>query len=195
MAEIKKNNYMELQMEELKVAQEDNAEKELPKKVNPKRNPKNAQIAEMYEDAAEYEADLACFEKELEIVNANQLGDIASALNTELPDEERDYAKELDSVLETGWMHLVEVAQTHPKEQLELIKSTEFAEVVNELSKKYPEYEGDFEKDVRDILAKRWENLIDIKKEHIKQEIAEIKTSGLKPKYVKRIYEQYHGLK
>ncbi|MEA1879921.1 MAG: hypothetical protein U9N11_04700, partial [Campylobacterota bacterium] len=155
---------------------------------------KNAHIAKLYEDAAEYEADLKGFEEELEIVNANSLKDIAQALINAFPDEDRDYAEELDSILNVGWTHFVEVEKTHPKEQLTLIKETVFADVVEKLNTQYPEYAGDFEKDVRGLLVKRWENLIAIKQEHIKQEHAEIKTAGLKPKYVKRAYEQFHGI-
>ncbi len=89
---------------------------------------------------------------------------------------------------------MVDVEKTHPKEQLALIKETEFGDVVEKLSAAYPDHTGDFEADVRNFLVKRWENLIAIKKEHIKQELAEIKTTGLKPKYVKRVYEQFHGI-
>jgi len=195
MAEKKEKLYLELQMEELKAthAEEAGEENPAPKKSNAK-NAKNAEIAKMYEDAAEYEEDLKGFEEELEIVNANKLKDIAASLIQKFPNEERDYAQELRTILETGWTHFVEVAKTHPKEQLELIKETEFGDVVEKLSAAYPDYNGDFEADVRDLLVKRWENLIAIKKEHIKQELAEIKTTGLKPKYVKRVYEQFHGI-
>jgi molybdopterin converting factor small subunit len=192
MADKETKRYLELQMEELKAAhaeEEDSA----PKK-NSRDNSKNAEIAKMYEDAAEYEEDLKGFEEELEIVNTNELKDIAAALIQEFPEEERDYAQELRTILETGWTHFVDVAKTHPNEQLELIKETEFGDVVEKLSAAYPDYSGDFETDVRDLLVKRWENLIAIKKEHIKEELAEIKTTGLKPKYVKRVYEQFHGI-
>ncbi|MDM5264491.1 hypothetical protein PF327_09805 [Sulfurovum sp. XTW-4] len=186
--------YLELQMEELKAAHADAVEENSAPKNNDKVNSKNAEIAKMYEDAAEYEANLKGFEEELEIVNANALKDIAAALIQKFPNEERDYAQELKSILETGWTHLVEVEKTHPKEQLELIKETEFGDVVEKLNAAYPEYSGDFEADVRNFLVKRWENLIAITQEHIKQELAEIKTTGLKPKYVKRVYEQFHGI-
>ncbi|EIF52033.1 hypothetical protein [Sulfurovum sp. AR] len=186
--------YLELQMEELKAAHADAVEENSAPKNNDKVNSKNAEIAKMYEDAAEYEANLKGFEEELEIVNANALKDIAAALIQKFPNEERDYAQELKSILETGWTHLVEVEKTHPKEQLELIKETEFGDVVEKLNGAYPEYSGDFEADVRNFLVKRWENLIAITQEHIKQELAEIKTTGLKPKYVKRVYEQFHGI-
>jgi len=195
MAEKKEKLYLELQMEELKAthAKEAGEENSVPKK-NSRDNSKNAEIAKMYEDAAEYEEDLKGFEEELEIVNANELKDIAASLIQKFPNEERDYAQELRTILETGWTHLVDVEKTHPKEQLELIKKTEFGDIVEKLSAAYPNYNGDFEADVRDFLVKRWENLISIKKEHIQQELAEIKTTGLKPKYVKRVYEQFHGI-
>jgi len=184
--------YLELQMEELKAAhavKDDSAPKQ-----STKDNSKNAEIAKMYEDAAEYEANLKGFEEELAIVNANALKDIAAALVQKFPNEERNYAQELKNIMETGWAHLVEVEKTHPKEQLELIKETEFGDLVEKLNAAYPDYSGDFEADVRNFLVKRWENLIAITQEHIKQELAEIKTTGLKPKYVKRVYEQFHGI-
>ena len=195
MAEKKEKLYLELQMEELKAAhaQEAGEENPVPKK-NSRDNSKNAEIAKMYEDAAEYEEDLKGFEEELEIVNANELKDIAAALIQKFPNEERDYPQELRTILEMGWTHFVEVEKTHPKEQLELIKETEFGDAVEKLSTVYPDYDGDFETEVRDLLIKRWENLIAIKKDHIQQELAEIKTTGLKPKYVKRVYEQFHGI-
>ncbi|MGB5505633.1 MAG: hypothetical protein WBM70_02985 [Sulfurovum sp.] len=195
MAEKKEKLYLELQMEELKAAhaQEAGEENPVPKK-NSRDNSKNAEIAKMYEDAAEYEEDLKGFEEELEIVNANELKDIAAALIQKFPNEERDYPQELRAILEMGWTHFIEVEKTHPKEQLELIKETEFGDVVEKLSTVYPDYDGDFETEVRDLLIKRWENLIAIKKDHIQQELAEIKTTGLKPKYVKRVYEQFHGI-
>jgi molybdopterin converting factor small subunit len=195
MAEKKEKLYLELQMEELKAAhaQEAGEENPVPKK-NSRDNSKNAEIAKMYEDAAEYEEDLKGFEEELEIVNANELKDITAALIQKFPNEERDYAQELRTILEMGWTHFVEVEKTHPKEQLELIKETEFGDAVEKLSTVYPDYDGDFETEVRDLLIKRWENLIAIKKDHIQQELAEIKTTGLKPKYVKRVYEQFHGI-
>jgi molybdopterin converting factor small subunit len=194
MAEKKEKLYLELQMEELKAAHADAAEDNTAPKNNDKVNSKNAEIAKMYEDAAEYEANLKGFEEELEIVNANTLKDIAAALVQKFPNEERDYAQELKVIVETGWAHLVDVEKTHPKEQLELVKETEFGDVVEKLNAAYPDYNGDFEADIRNFLVKRWENLIAITQEHIKQELAEIKTTGLKPKYVKRVYEQFHGI-
>jgi len=193
MAEQKTKRYLELQMEELKATY--GAEEEDTAPTKPKDNKgKNAEIAKLYEDAAEYEEDLKGFEEELEIVNANELKNIASALTQKFPDEDRDYAQELNTILEIGWTYFVEDAKTHPKEQLELIKKTEIGDVVEKLNAQYPDFGGDFEKDVRELLIKRWGNLIAIKKEHIAQELAEIKTAGLKPKFVKRAYEQYHGI-
>jgi hypothetical protein len=196
MAEDEKKRYIELQMDELKgsLIEEDENPIQEKKKTKNARNTKNAEIAKLYEDAAEYEEDLKGFEEELEIVNANELKDIAAALIHKFPDEDRDYAEELNTILVIGWTHFIEVEKTHPKEQLALIKETEFTDVVEKLNAAYPDYNGDFEKDVRELLTKRWGNLIAIKKEHIKQELDDIKTSGLKPKYAKRVYEQYHGI-
>jgi len=191
MAENKTKLYLELQMEELKATYGVTEEE---KKAAPKDNSRNAEIAKMYDDAAEYEADLKVFEEELEVVNANKLEDIITALREKFPYEERDYAKEVQTTLEAGWTQSVEVEGRHPKEQLEIIKNSTLATLVKSLSSAYPDYDGSFEADIRKILTIRWGNLIAIKKEHIKQELAEIKTTGLKPKYVKRIYEQFHGI-
>ena len=193
------SRYLELQMQELKefcgVSEEENPTPKSSKEDNKKDNrSKNAHIAKLYDDAAEYEADLKGFEEELEIVNANELKDIAAVLQKSFPQEDRDYAQELDSVLDIAWTHYVEVEKTHPQEQLTLVKETEFCDLVEKLTAEYPDYEGDFETDIREILVKRWNMLISIKKEHVKEELAEMKILGLKPKYVKRVYEQYHGI-
>ncbi|NOR56176.1 MAG: hypothetical protein GQ531_08200 [Sulfurovum sp.] len=198
MAKDDKKLYLELQMDELKgsLLEEDENPTPVKKKVvNNNRSPQNAEIAKLYEDAAEYEADLKGFEDELEVVKANALKDIPAALIKEFPEEnkERDYAKELKTIVDQCWTHAVEVDKTHPKEQLELVKNCEFGEVVEKLSAAYPDV--DFEAEVRAHLVKRWDNLITIKKAHVAEEIADIKTSGLKPKYAKRVYELYHGLR
>ncbi len=195
MAEQERKRYLELQMGELKDSLVDEKESTTPKKPKEK-NPQNAEMAKLYEDAAEYEKDLQGFEDELEIVNTNDLKDIAAALIKAFPEEnkERDYLQELNTTVHIGWTNAVEVKKTHPVEQLKLVKETAFGDLVEKLSLAYPDYEGDFEEEVRAHLVKRWENLIAIKQEHIKQEHAEIKTAGLKPKYVKRAYQQYHGL-
>jgi len=196
MAKEETKLYLEMQMDELKSSLEDKEEKTSPKKTKEK-DPQHAEMAKLYEDAAEYEEDLRIFEEELEIVNSNPLNKIASALIKTFPEEdkERDYKKELNNIIDIGWTHAVEVQKTHPIEQLSLVKETEFSDVVDKLSATYPEYEGNFEDEVRSLLVKRWENLIAIKEEHVKQEHAEIKTAGLKPKFVKRAYQQYHGIK
>ena len=196
MADKDTKRYMELQMEEMKTFHAKNAEKcdSATKDSNSERE-KEAEIARLYEDLAEYEEDLECFEKELEIVNTSELKDISRVLTQSLLDEERDYEQELKTVLEAGWTHMVEELKTHPKEQLEIIKSNAFCDIEKKLSDAYPEYSGSFETDIRNLLVQRWQTLITIKKAHIKEEIAEIKTSGLKPHYAKRVYKRYHGIK
>lgn len=194
MADQETKRYMELQMEEMKTYHAENAEEKdsTPKDDN---REKEAEIARLYEDLAEYENDLECFENELEVIHANEFKDISSSLTQNFPDEERNYEEELKAVLEATWTHFVEVEKTHPEEQLEIIKENDFCDIAEKLNTAYPEYNGDFETDIRDILVKRWETLIAIKKEHIKEEIAEIKTLGLKPHYAKRVYKRYHGIK
>jgi len=196
MAEQKTKRYLEMQMEELKEAHADNIAHNVGvKKENPNHNAKNAAIAEMYNDAAEYEVDLKCFEDELFLVNKHSFANIANEMHEAFPKEkDRDFAHELNTIVELGWTDLVEVQKTHPVEELELIKTTDFTEIIEVFNARFPDYEGDFEAEARVFLAQRWERLINIKKEHIKQELYEINTSGLKAKYVKRIYQKYHGL-
>lgn len=186
---------LELQMEELKASygiKREDSDLERPSNA---RSEANAKIAKLYEDAAEYEEELECFEEELEIINANELKDIAALLSQRSPNEEGNYAQELKAVLEAGWTHLVEVKKIRPQEQLELIKETEFCDVLERLNAVYPQYNGDFETEVRDILVKRWETLIAIKKEHIQEEREDIEEyRGLKPDYAKGVYKKYHGI-
>ena len=196
MATQKATRYLELQMEELKESYETDEIQKKPSDSQKDKNfrAKNAKIAELYDDAAEYEEDLKCFETELEIVNTNKLQDIATSLIKMFPNEDRDYKQELKTIVEGGWKNLVDVEKTHPAEQLEIINSTEFGAIVERLNSQYPSYDGDFEMDIRKLLTQRWEMLISIKKAHIKEELAGIKILGLKPNYVERIYKQYHGL-
>lgn len=188
----------ELQMQELResygIEPEDEINTPTYLKARDAQREKNAKIAALYDDMAEYENNLKVFQTELEIVKENALKDIAAALRAKFPNEERDYAKELDVVLEAGWTQLVEVAQSHPKEQLELIRQTEFGTVAEKLNAAYPEYQGDFEAEVRAILVKRWEILVETIKEHIKEEKYDMKIRGLKPDYVEGVYKKYHGI-
>lgn len=165
------------------------------KKLNKVQNEKNIALAKMWEDAAEYEEELEAFEKELEVIKANSLNDLVAALTQELPNDERDYSRELKSVLEAIWTHKVETEKTHPVEQLNLIKETEFCDLVEKMATIKPSYEGNFETDVKAVLVQRLEMLISIKKDHIKEEEDELYIAGLKPSFVKRMYKQVHGLK
>ncbi|HEY9189857.1 MAG TPA: hypothetical protein VIM88_03235 [Sulfurovum sp.] len=188
----------ELQMQELRESYGIEPEEEINTptytKARNAQKEKNAKIAALYDDIAEYEENLKGFEVELEIVNEHPLKDIATALREKFPNEERDYDKELSTVLEAGWTQLVEEAQSHPKEQLELIRQTEFSDVAEMLKAQYPEHAGDFEAEIRAILAKRWEILIETIKEHIKEEKYDMKIRGLKPDYVEGVYKKYHGI-
>lgn len=203
MADDNKKLYIEMQMDELKdalgVEEEDKAREinkariAVLKAIAEKNNrEKNADVAKLYENAAEYENELECFEKELEIINTNKLKDIAKVLAQILPDDERNYQEELKAVVLAGWTEFVFTDKTHPVEQLEIIKETDFSDILEKLSVAYPDY--DFETNIRNILLKRLDNLIAIKKEHIEEEIEEIYIAGLKPSFVKRIYKEFHGI-
>lgn len=185
---------MELQMDALKKehgVEVDSSKNRIPKNA---RSANNAKLAALYEDAGEYEAELACFEEEFEVINDNEVKDITDALIKKFPEYEGDYAKELKDILKAGWTQLVEVEKTHTKEQLELVAKTEFCDVVQSLSTGFPSHSGDFEVDVREVLVKRWEFLIDIKKEHIADERADMKLQGMKPDHIRKVYRNYHGI-
>jgi hypothetical protein len=195
MAEQQTKRYMELQMEELKETYGVSEEEKAPvAKKSTSGDKKDAEIAGLYEDLAEYEEDLKSFEDELTIVKRNEVSDISTALSEEMLESDRDYENELQSIMVAAWTHKVEVEQSHPQAELELIKSTRFNELVMGFNDAFPEYLGSFEDDVKSTLVTRLETLIAIKKDHIKEEVAEIKTAGLKPSYAKRIYKRYHGI-
>lgn len=206
MADDNKKLYLEMQMDELKESlgaeeDEDSAHAineariaHLKAEAAKKNRDKNADVAKLYENAAEYEKELECFEKELEILNANALNDVVTVLNKMLPDDERNYEKELKNAVIAAWQNFVDINTSHSIEQLELIKVTEFSDIVKKLMNAYPDDNVDFEKMIRDILVNRLETLIAIKKEHIEEEIEEIYIAGLKPSFVKRIYKEYHGI-
>ena len=194
MAEKEEKRYLELQMEELKEAYATNEEEKPAPKKNSVQEKKNAEIAKLYEDAAEYEEDLKAFEKELEVVLEYDVKEIPTQLNEKCPSDDRDFEQEIRQLLEGTWKHYVEVEKSHPKEQLEIIENNSLDEIVEKLNQAYPDAKNDFEQQIKSLLIQRWQTLIAIKKEHIKEEIAEIKIMGLKPNYVQRIYKQVHGI-
>lgn len=207
MADDSKKLYMEIQMEELKASLIDDEDEDdldplekmmkeqaaTKKKVN-KNSEKEKELAKMYVDAYEYEQELEVFEKEMVVVKQNDLKDIATALRQEFPEVQKDYEDEFKAALVTTWTHNVEVKQSRPQEQLDLIQETAFNEIVETFQNVYPDYEGDFEAEVKLVLVKRWDMFISIKKDEIEEELEEIYIAGLKPSYVKRIYKQVNGL-
>lgn len=182
---------MELQKDALKL--EHGVDIESSKNRIPKnaRSANNAKLAKLYEDAGEYEEELALFEKELDIITAHSLQELPDALNHAFEKEAGSYEQELKNILEAGWKNLVEVEKTHPQEQLILIQEHSFVEAIERLK---GEYEGDFETQIEQILVKRWRFLIEMKEEHIKDERAEMKLKGMKPDHIRKVYRNYHGL-
>ena len=185
---------MELQMEELRasfgIKKEDS---DAIKRPSNARSEANAKIAALYEAAGEYEAELERFEEELEIIESHGLEELTAALNERFPGEEGSVEQELKEVVMVGWRQLVEVKQTHPKEQLDLIEASAFGDMATKLKAAYPE--DDIETQMKEVLVKRWEMLIEIKKEHIAEEREDIEEHrGLKPDYARGVYRKYHGL-
>jgi len=176
----------ELQMEELKSTFGVTKDPNEKSGASTARSANSAKIAKLYDDAGEYEADLEGFEHELDLINQQELKDIIQSLRQTFPNYEGDYAKELQNVLEIWWKQGIEIDKTLPKEPLEIISSNDFNTAITKLP--------NFEKEIRDILVKRWEMIINIKKEHIKEELAEMKLRGMKPDHVRKVYRAYHGL-
>jgi len=187
---------MELQMEELRASLGiTKEESDTKKKPDNTRSEANAKIAALYEAAGEYEAELERFEAELELIESHGLSELVVVLGEAFPGEDGSVEQELKSVIEAGWRQLTEVKQTHPVEQIALIDGSEFGDMCSKLKTQYPAYEGDFEAQMKEILVKRWEMLIEIKKEHIAEEREEIEEHrGLKPDYARGVYRKYHGL-
>lgn len=203
MAEEKKGKrFLELQMEELMEMvgeeREIDEEAEAAKRKALSYREEDAEIAGLYADVAEYEQDLKCFEAELEVIKNNELDAILPAfleLTIKSSDEDRDYADELKEVLVAGWKNLVEYEKCHPEEELAFIKANSYGDILETFRVTFPEYVGEIEVDIKAILTKRWAFLVQIKKEHIKEEISDLKIRGLKPHYAERVYKRYHGLK
>ncbi|MEA2048706.1 MAG: hypothetical protein U9O64_09705 [Campylobacterota bacterium] len=158
------------------------------------RSANNAKLAKLYEDAAEYEAELKGFETEFKILNDTALDNLVMKLNENAPEYEGDYAQELSTVVVNGWTQLAEDQKRDAQEQLVLLKETVFSDMIEKLNAGFPEHTGDFEAEIREILVKRWEFLIEIKKEHIADERADMKLQGMKPDHIRKVYYNYHGI-
>ena len=114
-------------------------------------------------------------------------------LNENNPEYEGDYAEEIASGIVNAWTQLAE-EKSDAKEHLALLKQTAFSDMLEKLNTTFPAYTGDFEAEVREVLVKRWEFLVDIKKEHIAEERADMKLRGMKPDHIRKVYYNYHGV-
>jgi hypothetical protein len=193
MEEKTTQTYMKLQMDELKTVHGmENAERKSEAKSQSGR-PEDEEIAKLYEDCAEYEDELLRFERELEIIKRSDTAALAAAM-AELAGEARNQAEEkLKAVVEHGWTVRVESGSASPA-SLERLRSVGFSDLASELRDAFPEEKSDFEAEIKSLLIERWELYIEIKKEHIKEEVSYIKALGLKPHYAKKIYKRYHGI-
>ncbi len=146
------------------------------------RSANNKKIAALYNDAAEYERELKAFEREFEILNENSLENLVAKLNENNPEYEGDYAKEISEVVVNSFVQLFEQGDC-TSEELACVKKIDFLN-----------YKGEFEEKIHRILVKRWEFLIEMKKEHIADERADMKLRGMKPDHIRKVYYNYHGL-
>jgi hypothetical protein len=150
---------------------------------------KDREIAELYEDLYEYKLDLKCFEDELFLIKKHDVTEILDIFE-EYKVDKRDYKKDLVAVLEHFWKLEVE-AENYDTSQLDEINGLEYNEMVDKLI----ELNGqDVKEVIKNIFINRWQMLIDIKKDHIKEEEKEIKVSGLKVYYAERVYKRFHGI-
>lgn len=194
MAGDENRRIMEMQKDALKEEHGMGGEDSGPRIPANARSANNAKIAALYNDAGEYEAELQAFEAEFDILNNNTLGDLVMKLDENTPEYEGNYAEELATTVVNAWTQLVEVEKTHPVEQLELLKQTAFSDMIDKLNASFSDYVGDFEAEIREVLVKRWEFLIDIKKEHIADERADMKLRGMKPDHIRKVYYNYQGI-
>jgi hypothetical protein len=150
---------------------------------------KDREIAELYEDLYEYKLDLKCFEDELFLIKKHEIKEILDIFE-EYKVDKRDYKKDLVAVMEHFWKLEVDAGK-YDASQLDAINGLGFNEMVDKLI----ELNGaEVIEVIKNILIKRWELLIEMKKEHIKDEEKGIKVTGLKIYYAERIYKRFHGI-
>lgn len=184
-----KKSLMQLQMDELKETHGVTAEEEI--QVDQSGMEKDREIAELYADLAEYKLDLKCFEDELHLVKNNSVKDILNVLE-EYKLDSRNYNDDLMSVLDYSIKQKIQEDSSYNIIPLDLVEGEKYSNAISKLIEKSTLEV--IEKEIKEIFIKRWNMLIEIKKEHIKEETAEIKVRGLKPYYAQRIYNRYHGL-
>jgi hypothetical protein len=196
MASDDEKRLLELQIEALKKEHVEEKEEEEEQNRIPKnaRSANNAKLAKLYEDTAEYEIELASFQEEFEIISQHDFNNIIPNLKKELPNHSGDYAVEIKDIIINAWTHYVKIDKTHKEEELDTIKQTNIEQLINTFNSTYQRYENNFEDEIKNILIARWKMLIEIKQEHIKDELADMKLQGMKPNHIKRVYKNYHGI-
>ena len=65
------------------------------------------------------------------------------------------------------------------KEELEIVKSNELKDIPSELDKKFPDYEGDYLKELKAVLEAHWTQFVEVDKTHPVEQLKLIKTSEL----------------
>jgi len=187
MGDVNSKTYMQLQLEELRTMHGVDADAAQRLKAQSGRA-EDAEIAKLYADAAEYEEELASFERELEVIKTAALATLPALLSEAASGDAEAYTLGLKAIVLAGWQHAGKT------EQAALMEATAFENIAEALRAAFPGDAGDFEAEIRGHLMKRWEMHIQIKKEHIKEEHSYIKALGLKPHYAKKVYNRYHGI-
>lgn len=187
----KTQTYMKLQMEELKTAH--GVEPEQKRKDDKSGRPEDKEIADLYSDCAEYEDELDRFERELEIIATHPIDTLAEALAQASDDDLQETMQKLHAVILHGYEHKCEQGEVS-QEIVDLVAGTGYAALVSTLAKAHGLEREPVQTQLRAMLEQRWQLYIDIKKEHIKEEVSYIKALGLKPHYAQKVYRRYHGL-
>lgn len=181
---------MQHQMDELREVHGANSEINIKnKKVEQSGQEKDREIAELYEDLYQYKQDLKCFEDELALINRHEVEELLDIFEDYKLDS-RDYNKDLIGIIEHHLQQKLEKGE-YEASTLELLKGKNFQHTIEALVKTNT---IEILSELKDTFIKRWEILIEIKKEHIKEEEKEIKVRGLKPYYAERVYKRYHGI-
>ena len=131
------------------------------------RSEANAKIAAMFEEVAEYEADIKEYEVILALLETIPLMQLAIEIAKLTSSSEDEAQDEILSIL------------THAlKKELTLKAIVEAYD----------------ESELKHHLAHHYTALIKIKESYIKEEFNDMKIRGLKPDYVRKVYKNYHGI-
>lgn len=181
---MEEKSLMQLQMEELKIVNASEEENEKNEVTSGREE--DREIAELYADVYEYKLDLKMFSDELVLIKRNELKDLLGELE-EFNLDSRDYHEDLLNVL----YHTIDTQELFDANVRKKIEAKDFNDALDIV---VDIYGNDILDKLKEFFIQRWELIINIKKDHIKDEESEIKVRGLKTYYAERVYKRYHGL-